>query len=185
MLSIRWLPFWRSLKVLNQGSVYALCDILWWHVSFKFADTRTTEERKHHHINRKMDVIIPALINWGTCCCSVSTVSTTAAVLPTLFNFPRKPLKLISSNHICLTYGVGKMFWHPSRWPWVKVTKLPKRDQFYLVPTTKWESLVDIPPCHVFNLVKFWRNFVKKILAIFFVKFPRRFPQSNILLAIS
>ena len=24
-----------------------------------------------------------------------------------------------------LTYGCRKIFWHPSRWPWVKATKLP------------------------------------------------------------
>ena len=26
---------------------------------------------------------------------------------------------------------VWEKFWHPSRWPWVKVTKLPKRDAIY------------------------------------------------------
>ena len=46
----------------------------------------------------------------------------------TLFSFPGKPLKLISSNHTWLTYGCGKNVWPPSRWPWVKVTKLPKCD---------------------------------------------------------
>ena len=88
-----------------------------------------------------------------------------AAVLPTLFNFPGKPLKLISSNHTWLTYGCGKMFWHPSRWPWVKVTKLPKRDTIYLVPTIKWEQLVQslqnilgISPYYAIFLIKFWRN---------------------------
>ena len=50
----------------------------------------------------------------GTFCFwSVSAVSATA-VLPTLFNFPGKPLKLISSNHTWLPYGRGKIFWHPS-----------------------------------------------------------------------
>ena len=38
-------------------------------------------------------------------------------------------------------------FWHPFRWPGVKVTKLPKRAQF-----------------------KFWRNSTKIVLAIFFCK---------------
>ena len=33
-------------------------------------------------------------------------------------------------------------FWHPYRWPWVKVTKLPKRDAIYLVPTMEWEPLI-------------------------------------------
>ena len=32
---------------------------------------------------------------------------------------------------------VWENFWHPSRWPWVKVTKLPKRDAIYLVFTIK------------------------------------------------
>ena len=72
---------------------------------------------------------------------AAATVSA-AVVLPTLFNFLGKPLKLISSNHTWLTYGYGKFFWHPSRWPWVKVTKLPKRDVIYLVHTIKWEALI-------------------------------------------
>ena len=37
---------------------------------------------------------------------------------------------------------VWEFFWHPSRWPWVKVIKLPKRDAIYLVPTVKWERLI-------------------------------------------
>ena len=55
-----------------------------------------------------------------------------------------KTQKLISSNYTCLTYGCGKIFWHPSRWPWVKVTKLPKRDTIYLVHTIKWEPLIQL-----------------------------------------
>ena len=49
---------------------------------------------------------------------------------------------LISSNHTWLTYGCGKIFWHPFLLPWVKVTKLPKWDRIYLVATVKWESLI-------------------------------------------
>ena len=42
--------------------------------------------------------------------------------------------------------GEGK-FWHPSWWPLVKVTKLPKRDAIYLVATIKWEPLIiSLPP---------------------------------------
>ena len=89
------------------------------------------------------------------------------------FNFPGKPLKLISSNHTWLTYGCGKIFRHPSRWPWVKVTNLPKRDAIYLVPTIKWEpliqslqNLVGKPPYHAFYLIKFWGNSTR----IFFFK---------------
>ena len=78
----------------------------------------------------------------STAVSAAATVSAAAAVLSTLFNFPGKPLKLISSNHTQLTYGCGKIYWHPSRWPWVKVTKLPKRDVIYLVPTIKWELLI-------------------------------------------
>ena len=70
------------------------------------------------------------------------SVAAAAAVLPTLFNFSEKLLKLISSNHTQLTYGCGNIFWHLSRWPWVKVTKLPKRDAIYHVPTIKWEPLI-------------------------------------------
>ena len=73
---------------------------------------------------------------------AATAVSTTAAVLQALFNFPGKPLKLISSNHTCMTYGCGKKNWHPSRWPWVKVTKLSKRDPIYLIIMIKWEPLV-------------------------------------------
>ena len=57
---------------------------------------------------------------------SAAAVSATAAVLTTLFNLPGKPLRLISLNHTWLTYGCGNNFWHPSRWPWIKVTKLLK-----------------------------------------------------------
>ena len=85
----------------------------------------------------------PRVTRGTYCFWSISAaVSVSAAVLPTIFNFPGKPLKLISSNHTWLTYGCGKIFWHPSRWPWVKVTKLPKRDAIYLVPTIKWEPLI-------------------------------------------
>ena len=95
--------------------------------------------------------------NRGTYCFwSVSTVPA-AAALPTLFNFPGKPLKLISSNHTWLTCGCGKNFWHPFRWPLVKVTKRPKRNAINLVPTIKWEpliqwlqNLVDISPSSCF-----------------------------------
>ena len=37
---------------------------------------------------------------------------------------------------------VWENFWHPSRWPWVKVTKLPKRNTVYFVPRVKWEPLI-------------------------------------------
>ena len=73
---------------------------------------------------------------------SAAAIVSAAAVLPTLFNFLGKPLKLVSSNHTWLTYGCGKIFWHPFRWPWVKVIKLPKRNAIYLVPTVKWEPLI-------------------------------------------
>ena len=70
------------------------------------------------------------------------SVSAAVTVLLTFFNFLTKPLKLISSNHTWLTYGSGNLFWHPFRWPWVKVTKLPKRNAIYIVPTVKWEPLL-------------------------------------------
>ena len=78
-----------------------------------------------------------------------------ATVLPTLFNFLGKPLKLISSNHTRLTYGCGKIFWHPFRWPWVKVTKLPKRNVIYLVRTVKWEPLIQsyMPQKCIYSLI--------------------------------
>ena len=57
-----------------------------------------------------------------------------AAVLPTLFNFRGKPLKLISPNHTRLTYGCGKFFWHPSRWPWSRSLSYRSRTQFSLSP---------------------------------------------------
>ena len=91
--------------------------------------------------------------NRGTCFWSVSaavytvpalSAISTAAVLPTLFNFLGKPLMLISSNHTWLTYGCGKIFWHPFRWPWVKVTKLTKRNAIYLVPTVESEPLLQL-----------------------------------------
>ena len=57
-------------------------------------------------------------------------------------HFLGKPVKLISSNHTWLTYRCGKNFWHPSRWPWVKVTKILKREVIYFVPMIKWEPLI-------------------------------------------
>ena len=76
---------------------------------------------------------------------AAAAISTAAAILPTLFNFPEKPLKVISSNHTWLTtYGCGKIFWHSCWWPWVKDTKLPKRNIIYLVPMIKWEPLIQL-----------------------------------------
>ena len=73
--------------------------------------------------------------------------------------------------------GVDKIFWHPFRSPWVKVTKLPKLNAIYLVPMVKWELLIQslqnlvYPPHHAFYLIKFWRNSAKFFfLAIFFCK---------------
>ena len=45
---------------------------------------------------------------------------------------------IIIPGYAWLAYGCGKIFWHPFRWPWVKVTKLPKRDTIYIVPMVKW-----------------------------------------------
>ena len=56
-------------------------------------------------------LVTPA--NRGTyyfCSDSAAAAVSSAAVLPTLFNFPEKHLKLISSNHTWLTYGCGKNF---------------------------------------------------------------------------
>ena len=91
------------------------------------------------------------------------------------FNFPGKPLKLISSNHTWLTYGCGNIVWHPSRWPWVKVIKLPKRDAIYLVPRIKWEpfiqslqNLVGITPLVTLST---WLNFGEILPEFFLVIF--------------
>ena len=73
--------------------------------------------------------------NRGTYCfCSVSAAAavSAAADLSILFNFPGKLLKLISSNLTSLTYGCWHFFMQPSRRPWVKATKLPKRHAIYL-----------------------------------------------------
>ena len=110
---------------------------------------------------------------------AAAAISTAAAILPTLFNFPEKPLKLISSNHTWLTYGCGINFWHLCWWPWVKDTKLPKRDIIYLVPMIKWEPLIQLvqslvgntpPSCHGFCLVEFWRNSVEYFFCDCFCK---------------
>ena len=45
-------------------------------------------------------------------------------------------------THTVNLWGVGKKSWYPPRWSWVK---LPKRDRFYLVPTIKWEPLIQSP----------------------------------------
>ena len=41
---------------------------------------------------------------------AISAAVSAATALPTLFNFPGKPLKLISWNHTWLTHGCGKIF---------------------------------------------------------------------------
>ena len=123
--------------------------------------------------------------NWGTYCFwSVSAAGAAAvyaaAVLPTLFNFPGKPVKLISSNHTGLTYRCGKIFLPPSRWPWVKVTKLLKQDVNYLVLTIKKEpliqsllNLVGISPSSYFPPDKILDKFCQEFLflaILFFCK---------------
>ena len=118
--------------------------------------------------------------NRGTYCfwsVSAAAAVSAAAVLPTLFNFLGKPLKLVSSNHTWLTYGYWKNFWHPSRWPWVKVTKLPKRDAIYLVPTLKWEqliqslqNLVGISPLSCFSPDQILEKYAEKFFSDFFNK---------------
>ena len=57
------------------------------------------------------------------------------------FNFLEKPWSSFLQTTNGWPIGVGN-FWHPFRWPWVKVTKLPKRNAIYLVPTVKCEPLI-------------------------------------------
>ena len=136
---------------------------------------------QHHTITWINTDLLSHLGNRGTYC----FWSAAAAVVPTLFNFPGKPLKLISSNHTWLTYGCGKKFWHPFRWPWIKVTKLPKQNTIYLVPMIKWELLIQslqnlevYLPHHAFHLIKFWRNSAKIFFSQFFSEnFKSVFPS--------
>ena len=103
--------------------------------------------------------------NRGTCCfwsvsaaaaaAATSAAVFTAAVPPTLFNFPGKPLKLISSTW--LTYGCGNFFLNPSRWPWVMVTKLP--NAIYLVPTIRSEPFIQSLQNLVGICFSTWLNF--------------------------
>ena len=55
-----------------------------------------------HHANQTPNLVTPG--NRGTYCfwsvSAAATISAAAAILPTLFNFPGKPLKLISSNRM-------------------------------------------------------------------------------------
>ena len=90
------------------------------------------------------------------------------------FQLSGKTLQVISSNHTWLTYGCGKNFWHPSQWPWVKATKLPKWDAIYLVPTIKQEPLIQL----LQNLVgiplivrSIWLNFEEILFYKFFTNF--------------
>ena len=144
------------------------------------------EKLNVHSINQGLFVIqiaFPFLVlliksfpgNRGTYC--FWSVFAAAAVLPTLFNFAGKPLKLISSNHTWLTYGCGQIFRHLIRWPWIKVTKLPKRDPIYFVPTIKWEPLIqsihnwtDIPPLVMLST---WLNFRGMLLESFLSNFRK------------
>ena len=52
-------------------------------------------------------------------------------------------ISIATNNRIPGIYGCGKNVWHPSRWPWLKVTKLPKRDRIWIVPKIKWEPLTN------------------------------------------
>ena len=64
---------------------------------------------------------------------------------------------------------VWENFWHPFRWPLVNVTKLPKQGRIYLVPTIKWEPLIQslqnlvgiitlVTLSTWLNLIKFWNG---------------------------
>ena len=109
---------------------------------------------------------------------SATAISTTTI----LFNFPGKPLKPISSNHTGLTSGVGKIFWHPSQWPLVKVTKLLKWDRIYLVLKIKWEpliqslqNLVGIFPLSCFPHDQILEEFCWKLFSAIFCKISNPF----------
>ena len=74
-------------------------------------------------------------------------------------------------NHTWLTYRGGKNFGYQSRWLWVKITNIPWWDRCCLVPTIKWEPLIQllqnlivISLFHAFHLNKFRRNFVRNSL---------------------
>ena len=123
------------------------------------------------------DQVIPG--KRGTYCfwpvSAVSAAVSAAAFLPTLFNFLGKPLKLLSPNHTWFTYGCGKIVWHPSWWPWVKVTKLMNREVIYLVPMIKWEpqiqslqNLVGISLSSCFPPAKILAKFCPKIFFVIF-----------------
>ena len=86
--------------------------------------------------------------------------------------FRKKTLNHISSNHTRLTNGCGKIVWHPSRWPWVKATKLLKRDAIYLVPTINrsLQNLVGISPWSCFPSDLIWERFCQNLFSDIFQK---------------
>ena len=103
---------------------YPAVELQWHQFSIKFKLTQKSGFMKWTPCLIKSPWVTGGLCFWSGSVAAVSAAA--AAVLPRLLNFPGKPLKLISSNHTWLIYGCGKIFWHPSGWPWVKVNKLPK-----------------------------------------------------------
>ena len=90
-------------------------------------------------------------VTGGTYCfwsvSAAATISAAAAILPTLFNFPGKPLRLISSNHmvnlwmwknipISVTLGQGQ--------PLGQGQQATEAEQILPCPHDKWESLISL-----------------------------------------
>ena len=119
------------------------------------------------------------------CFLHVSTCAPTN--LPTVFNFPGKPLKPISSNHTWLTYGCRTQFGTHL----VQGHQAIEAGQNLTYPDdqikTAYQSLqnfLDIPHLPCFQSDYILDEFCPKLLSTFVVKLQIRFPQSNILFAI-
>ena len=84
-------------------------------------------------------------MKWGCICgynlsaylCLIQSPRVTVGLI-VLVRFRRRRRRFANTFQL---YGCRKNC-HPSRWPWGKVTKLPKQDTIYLVPTIKLEPLI-------------------------------------------
>ena len=106
------------------------------------------------------------------------------ANLPTFFNFPGKPLKLISSNHTWLTYGCRTQFGTHL----VQGHQAIEAGQNLTYPDDQLkqslQNLLGISHLPCFQPDYILDELCPKLLSTFVVKLQIRFPQSNILFAI-
>ena len=98
---------WKNMTITANVDTWDLMMIIIWVTNTYSWSSKLEWVSWTHTIIIKSPRVTGGLIGFWSV---AAAVSTTAAILPTLCNFPGKPLKLISSNHTWLTYGWGKNF---------------------------------------------------------------------------